>query len=103
LMDGMRAAREILTSTPNVPILMNTLHKSPELILEAKKLGVRDVVGKADAGDALLAAIESLLGTDPASSDDKAAVPPTEASRATAANGTASMSPGEDHKPPKSN
>jgi DNA-binding NarL/FixJ family response regulator len=61
VMDGIRASREILAEMPTVPILMHTLHYSSELELEAKKVGVRRVVAKAQAGEELLNAIEALL------------------------------------------
>jgi DNA-binding NarL/FixJ family response regulator len=61
LMDGIRASREISAEMPTVPILMHTLHHSSELELEAKKVGVRRVVAKAQAGEELLNAIEALL------------------------------------------
>lgn len=59
--DGLTASREISAAMPNVPILMHTLHYSPELELEAKKSGVRKVVPKAESGDGLLQAIAELL------------------------------------------
>jgi DNA-binding NarL/FixJ family response regulator len=59
--DGLSASREISALMPNVPIVMHTLHYSPELELEAKKSGVRKVVPKAESGDGLLNAIEELL------------------------------------------
>jgi DNA-binding NarL/FixJ family response regulator len=62
VMDGIRASREISTGMPNVPILMHTLHHSPQLVLEAKRVGVRRVVAKAEGGNQLLAAIGALLG-----------------------------------------
>jgi DNA-binding NarL/FixJ family response regulator len=61
VMDGMRASREISAAMPDVPILMHTLHSSPELASEARKVGVRRVVGKAEGGDKLLGAIGALL------------------------------------------
>jgi len=59
--DGLTASREISAAMPGVPILMHTLHYSPELELEAKKSGVRKVVPKAESGDGLLSAIAELL------------------------------------------
>jgi DNA-binding NarL/FixJ family response regulator len=60
-MDGIRAAREISTASPALPILMHTMHSSPSVDLEAKKAGVRKVVSKVASGDSLLVAIEDLL------------------------------------------
>jgi DNA-binding NarL/FixJ family response regulator len=61
VMDGIRASRAISTAMPAVPILMHTLHYSAELELEAKKVGVRRVLAKAEGGDALIGAISALL------------------------------------------
>jgi len=59
-MDGLRAAREISTALPTVPILMHTSYSSPELDMEAKKAGVQQVLSKNGGGDDLLRAIEAL-------------------------------------------
>jgi DNA-binding NarL/FixJ family response regulator len=59
--DGLTASREISVAMPDIPIVMHTLHYSPELELEAKKSGVRKVVPKAEAGDGLLNAVAELL------------------------------------------
>ena len=59
--DGLSASREISAAMPSVPIIMHTLHYSPELELEAKKAGVRKVIPKAESGDGLLDAIADLV------------------------------------------
>jgi DNA-binding NarL/FixJ family response regulator len=61
VMDGMRASREISATMPGVSILMHTQHSSPELALEARKVGIRRVVGKGEGGDKLRGAIGALL------------------------------------------
>jgi DNA-binding NarL/FixJ family response regulator len=61
VMDGIRAAREISTTMPGLPILMHTMHGSPAVNLEAKKAGVSRVVSKGETGDDLISAIEDLL------------------------------------------
>jgi DNA-binding NarL/FixJ family response regulator len=68
--DGISASRHISSIAPSVPIVMHTLHYSPELALEAKKAGVRAIVPKADSGDELLTTIEAVLS----SNQDKAKV-----------------------------
>ena len=60
-MDGLRAAREISTALPTVPILMHTSYSSPELDMEAKKAGVQQVLSKNGGEDDLLRAIEALM------------------------------------------
>ncbi len=45
-MNGLDAAREIRRRTPDVPILMVTLHMSPQLEDQAKKIGIRGACDK---------------------------------------------------------
>jgi two-component system, NarL family, response regulator NreC len=61
LADGLKAASEIGMSMPNVPILMYTLSKTPELEVAARMVGIRQVVGKEDGANQLLRAIEAEL------------------------------------------
>jgi DNA-binding NarL/FixJ family response regulator len=60
-MDGLRAAREILSNNPAVPILLHTNHAFSSLALEAKKNGIREVVNKSASEQELVSAVESLL------------------------------------------
>jgi CheY-like chemotaxis protein len=64
-MDGLAAARELSKIMPEVPLLMHTLHWSPQVELEAQKVGVRKVIAKADA-KSLLIAVQELLSAAPA-------------------------------------
>jgi DNA-binding NarL/FixJ family response regulator len=61
LVDGIRAAREISSALPGLPILMHTMHGSPAVNLEAKKAGVTRVVSKGESGENLIGAIDELL------------------------------------------
>lgn len=61
VMDGMRAAREIKKTTPDMRMIMFTLHASPEIEEQAKSAGIRQVVSKAQNGSRLLTAIEQEL------------------------------------------
>ncbi|HXN23690.1 MAG TPA: response regulator transcription factor [Candidatus Dormibacteraeota bacterium] len=61
LMDGLQTAREIAKILPDAPILLHTQHYSPEIELEAKKFGVRQVMAKTDPAETLFHALESLL------------------------------------------
>lgn len=63
VMDGLQTARTIAKISPAVPILMHTQHYSPEIELEAKKFGVRQVVAKTHPAELLFKVIESLLNT----------------------------------------
>jgi len=60
VMDGFSASARIAKSLPRIPILMNTVHKSGYVDLEARKVGVREVISKSEPGS-LLSAIEKLL------------------------------------------
>jgi len=60
-MDGLHAAREILSNNPAVPILLHTNHAFSSLALEAKKNGIREVLNKSASEQELITAVESLL------------------------------------------
>ena len=60
VMDGLVAARELSKLMPDVPMLMHTLHWSPQVEVEAQKVGVRKVVPKADSR-VLISSIQELL------------------------------------------
>ena len=64
VMDGLVAARELSKLFPDLPLLMHTLHWSPQVELEAQKVGVRKVIPKADS-KSLLSAIEQALAAGP--------------------------------------
>jgi len=49
-MNGLDAAKEITSRSPSTPILMVTLHYSPQLAKEARKVGIRGICPKADIG-----------------------------------------------------
>jgi DNA-binding NarL/FixJ family response regulator len=61
VMDGLTAARQIVSSSPAVPILLHTNHCFPSLEMEAKKNGIREVVSKAAPGRQLVNIVERLL------------------------------------------
>jgi DNA-binding NarL/FixJ family response regulator len=60
-LDGLRAARKILSAAPAVPILLYTNHASSTLVVEAAKAGVRLVVSKSAPVEELFSAVESVL------------------------------------------
>ena len=64
-MDGLQAARKILTASPGIPILMFTNYAFPTLMMEAANVGVRQVVDKGLAGEELFSAVQSILGDKP--------------------------------------
>jgi DNA-binding NarL/FixJ family response regulator len=61
VMDGLGAARQILSASPSVPILIFTNYYFPSLVLEADSVGIRQVIDKGLAGNELLFALETLL------------------------------------------
>ena len=64
-LNGLLAAREILKSLPSVPILLHTVNNIPAVVAEAKKFGIRRVLGKGLDGDLLLNAIQEELDAKP--------------------------------------
>jgi DNA-binding NarL/FixJ family response regulator len=61
VMDGLTAAREIAKILPAVPIVIHTVHFCEQVKWEAKKIGVREVLPKADIAS-LVGVVEALLG-----------------------------------------
>lgn len=59
-MNGLDAAKEIRRKAPNVPILMVTLHMSPQLEDQAKKVGIRGACDKGDI-NCVVEGVETLL------------------------------------------
>jgi DNA-binding NarL/FixJ family response regulator len=64
-LNGLLAAREISKVLPSVPILLHTVNNIPAVIAEAKKFGIRRVIGKGGDGDLLLNAIQEELAAKP--------------------------------------
>jgi DNA-binding NarL/FixJ family response regulator len=62
--NGIKTGSELAASMPNIPIVMYTLYRTPELDVAAKLVGIREVVGKEDGGRNLLGAIESALAAN---------------------------------------
>lgn len=59
-MDGLEASRKLSELHPGTPILMVTIDPSKQLEQEAKKAGVRGLVGKSDL-PAIFAAVQALI------------------------------------------
>jgi DNA-binding NarL/FixJ family response regulator len=72
LLDGLHACTEILKTAPVVPIVIYTLHKTPDIDLEAKKAGAKAVVSKSDDPQVLVETLKK-------ASAESAAVSPIEA------------------------
>ncbi len=61
VMSGFEAAREIKKTSPEMPILILSMHESNQLIEEAKKIGAQGYVTKTQVGSTLLQAVDALL------------------------------------------
>jgi CheY-like chemotaxis protein len=61
MLDGLQASKEILRAMPEIPIIVFTFHMTPQLNLEASRIGIRKVVSKSDGANALRSAVEALL------------------------------------------
>lgn len=59
-MNGLDAAREIRRRSPGIPILMVTLHMSPQLAQQARVVGIRGACDKSDVG-CVIDAVDTLL------------------------------------------
>jgi CheY-like chemotaxis protein len=89
-MDGLTAARELSKLLPQVPLILHTLHSSPQVDLEAQKVGIRQVVPKAES-HTLIEAIKKILDARPV------VAPPTPIAQA-----AAEANPGVEPPPPSS-
>jgi CheY-like chemotaxis protein len=67
VMDGLSAARQISKLLPDTPMLMYTMHWSPQVEVEAQKVGVRSVVPKSDSR-LLVSTVQQLLAPESFSS-----------------------------------
>ena len=65
ILNGLQVASKILEARPFLPVILCTIHFFPEMIAEAKKVGIREVVNKSDAAAQLLEIIETLLKEQP--------------------------------------
>ena len=60
-LNGLEAARQIVSDNPRSRILMLTMHETEQFIRESFAAGVRGYILKTDAGRDLIAGIEALL------------------------------------------
>lgn len=59
-LNGLEAARQILAVSPDVAILILTMHDSDQVVREVLRAGARGFLLKSDAGRDLVAAVEAL-------------------------------------------
>ena len=64
VMDGLDAAREIGKKLPSAPIILFTIHDSPETTLAATQAGVACVFPKTGSGQGLIKTVEALLAKE---------------------------------------
>jgi DNA-binding NarL/FixJ family response regulator len=60
-LNGLEAARKIREFAPAISILVLTVHKSKQLMEEAKKIGIQGYVAKPEASKTLLTAVDAVL------------------------------------------
>jgi DNA-binding NtrC family response regulator len=60
-LNGLQIAEKISSVYARLPIILHTIHLFPAMIDEAKKAGIREVVGKGVTAERLLDVIERLL------------------------------------------
>jgi DNA-binding NarL/FixJ family response regulator len=66
--DGLHAAGEIVEREPTLPIIIYSLHESPQVELEAKKVGARCVVSQGASSELLLKAVREVTAQQTAKS-----------------------------------
>lgn len=59
-LNGLEAARQILAASPNVAILILTMHDSDTMVRDVLRAGARGFLLKSDAGRDLVSAVEAL-------------------------------------------
>jgi DNA-binding NarL/FixJ family response regulator len=60
-LNGLEATRQILKSQPRIKILIYTMHETEKIIVEALEAGARGLVLKSDAGENVVAAVQSVV------------------------------------------
>jgi DNA-binding NarL/FixJ family response regulator len=62
VMNGLEAARKIAVMSPDTALLMYTMQESSQLLQEAEKAGINEVISKSAIGvDRLIASMRALL------------------------------------------
>jgi DNA-binding NarL/FixJ family response regulator len=75
-LNGLQVAAQIFRACLTLPIILHTIHDFPEMVAEAKKVGIREVVSKADASVRLLDVMETLLQEKPSAAASALISPP---------------------------
>jgi DNA-binding NarL/FixJ family response regulator len=64
-LNGLEATRQILKESPRTEVLVLTMHHSEELAQQVLQAGARGYILKSDAGESLIAAVETLVRREP--------------------------------------
>ena len=78
-LNGLQVAAEISRACPSLPMILHTIHDFPEMISEARKVGIREMVSKTDASARLLDVMEKILQEKSASAAAGALLSPPQA------------------------
>jgi DNA-binding NarL/FixJ family response regulator len=62
VMSGLMVARTLVKELPESLIVLLSMHEGKQVVEQAKSIGIRGYVSKADAGSKLLAAVDAVLG-----------------------------------------
>lgn len=65
VMNGLEAGKEISRIAPDTPLLMFTMHCSPELIRLANAAGICHVISKSEGTATLITAIQTIIAAHP--------------------------------------
>jgi DNA-binding NarL/FixJ family response regulator len=60
-LNGLQVGTQLSKTFPDLPIILHTFYGFPEMVSQAKKAGIREVVTKGESGNALLDAIDRCL------------------------------------------
>lgn len=63
--NGFDATREIVRSTPEIPVVITTLYEYPEILRQAQSAGALGCVGKSKTTRQLISAVKSAVGHQP--------------------------------------
>ncbi len=76
ILNGLQVASKILETRPSLPVILCTIHFFPEMVAEAKKVGIREVVNKSDAAAQLLEIMETVLNEQPTATANRLTTSP---------------------------
>jgi len=63
--NGFDATREIVRSTPEIPVVITTLYEYPEILRQAQNAGALGCIGKSKTSRLLIPAVKSAIGHQP--------------------------------------